>query len=85
MSITADKCRIAIIGASGFLGRHLLEAMLADSEVAEVRVLVHVTKPNVATSSKLTLVQGDLDTGEGLDVLIGRGWTVVNLAWLSSA
>ena len=56
MSITAETSRIAIIGASGFLGRHLLGALLDDSEVAEVRVLVHVTKLDVATSSKLTPV-----------------------------
>ena len=85
MSIEEEKFRIAIIGASGFLRSHLLEAMLADAKVSEVRVLVHVTKPNVTTSSKLTLVQGDLDSGDGLDMLIGRGWTVINLTWLSTA
>ena len=75
---------LALIGGSGFIGRHLLRA-LANDRTGQVRVLVHahdpcerLTAPNISTAS------GDLLKPGSLEALITTGCTVVNLAYMSA-
>jgi nucleoside-diphosphate-sugar epimerase len=81
----SDLSTIAIIGASGFIGKNLLQH-LSSQDNLQIRVLVHqsrisemfLKKPNV------TAVNGDSLRGETLECLFEEGCTVVNLAYLES-
>ena len=73
---------IAITGASGFIGQHLVE-FLSNHDKCQIRVLVHqnlnvdaFNRPNVA------ILEGDLSKAETLQKLIEPGCTVVNLVYL---
>lgn len=75
---------LAVCGGSGFIGRHLLQA-LENDRTGQVRVLVHqhdpgksLTAPNIITAS------GDLMKPGSLGALITAGCTVVNLAYMSA-
>ncbi|OFZ14652.1 MAG: hypothetical protein A2X86_18530 [Bdellovibrionales bacterium GWA2_49_15] len=67
---------VVIIGASGFIGRHLVKK--CDQPL---RLLSH--KSAITASERVTLVQGDLFDVESLQKLITSGSTVVNLVYLS--
>lgn len=72
---------VTIIGASGFLGRHLIEALLR-RDCYEVRLLVREPVREPQPRDGVVLVTGDLDQPESLDGLLTPGCTVVNLAYL---
>lgn len=78
------KCRLfepmafCITGASGFLGRHLLAALLERDET--VRVLTHRIRPGAFNG--VTEVHGDLLDEGSLETLVDEGDTVVHLAYL---
>ncbi len=72
---------IVVIGASGFIGQHLLP-ILAATKGVEVRILVHQQKTGVL--SNIVFVKGSLLEPHTLDELIKPGCTVINLAYLSS-
>lgn len=73
---------IAVIGATGFIGNHLLKYIAANHNGAELRVLVRKNYPKVF-GSNVTFVEGDILTSEGLDQLLVPGAIVFNLAFLT--
>lgn len=75
---------LALIGGSGFIGRHLLRAFAKDPS-AQVRVLVHQRDPGESlTAPNILAATGDLLESGSLSALITNGCTVVNLAYLAA-
>jgi len=76
---------IAVCGAAGFIGSHLLAALAAEPAVA-VRVLVHRRDPLAGPgAADAVAVHGDLLQPASLGALVAPGCTVVNLAYLEAA
>lgn len=78
---TGDVTTVVVIGASGFIGEHLLKA-LAGLETIEARVLVHHRR-RANGHANINYVEGDLLKPDSLDVLLEKNCTVVNLAYLA--
>jgi nucleoside-diphosphate-sugar epimerase len=74
---------IAVIGASGFIGRHVI-AFLADRKSVEIRVLVHRKKPGTENQANIVCIEGDLLDPETLIPLFEPGCKVINLAYLAT-
>lgn len=73
---------IAITGATGFVGRHVVERLLEETEV-HLRCLVRPTtdtSPLVARGSRVSLVEGDVCKPNTLPPLVDGAWGLVNLA-----
>jgi nucleoside-diphosphate-sugar epimerase len=78
---------IAITGASGYIGRHLI-ASLASSEDIRIKVLARPQSEKPAAvewPAKVEVVQGDLNDANSLQNLLEPGCTVVNLVYLWDA
>lgn len=71
---------VVVIGASGFIGEHLL-AVLAGRKDIDVRVLVHRTRAK--SQANIDYIEGDLLKPDSLDVLLSKNCTVINLAYLA--
>ncbi|MDP1871614.1 MAG: NAD(P)-dependent oxidoreductase [Gallionella sp.] len=76
----SDVTTVVVIGASGFIGEHLLNA-LAECKDLEIRVLVHRKKTKSYTG--VNFIVGDLLKPESLDALLNKNCTVINLAYLA--
>jgi len=75
---------IAITGASGFVGQHLLQVFLKSTD-CNFMVLVRKNEDqDLFKSSPVTLVEGDLLNKLSLEEFIKPGCTVINLAYLTS-
>ncbi len=74
---------ISVIGASGFIGHHLL-SLLAEIENLEIRVLVHRKKPQVLEKNNVRLIKGSLLQVETLEQLLEPGCIVLNLVYIAS-
>ncbi len=76
---------IAVIGGTGFIGRHLLERLTAD-DPARIRVLVHAQVPSWLESlTAVEVVRGDLLQATSLKGLLDGATCVINLAGQVSA
>ena len=78
---------IAITGASGFIGRHLL-AKLVSRDDRRIKVLSRARKNDLRESksgSSVEIVPGDVLDRKALRELIEPGSTVVNLVYLAEA
>ncbi len=71
---------VVVIGASGFIGEHLLSSFASRSDI-EVRVLVHRNKAE--SRANINFIEGDLLKPESLDALFSKNCTVINLAYLA--
>jgi UDP-glucose 4-epimerase len=70
---------IAVIGGTGFIGRHLLERLAA--EAPRIRVLVHAVAPSwLQNLTSVEIVEGNLLEPASLDPLVGGATCVINLA-----
>jgi nucleoside-diphosphate-sugar epimerase len=78
--ITSDVITIVVIGASGFIGEHLLN-VLAERKDIEIRVLLHRNRAKNHTN--VSFIEGDLLKPDSLDVLLSGNCTVINLAYLA--
>lgn len=74
---------IAVIGASGFVGKHLV-AFLSARKNVEIRVLVHHRKLRAGDKPNIVFIEGNLLEPETLIPLFESGCTVINLAYLTS-
>ena len=74
---------VSIIGASGFIGHHLLR-LLAEQDNLEIRVLVHRQKPQISEGGNVRFVEGSLLQPETLEQLLEPGCIVINLVYLAS-
>lgn len=82
---TYDPLRvISIIGASGFIGNHLLES-LSTRQDTQIRVLVHRRAISYENYPNLIFIEGDLMNLNSLEDLVKPGCTVINLAYLTSS
>ena len=76
---------IAVIGGTGFIGRHLLERLAADSP-ERVRVFVHELAPSwLENLTTVEVVRGDLLRPASLGPLLADVTSVINLAGQVSA
>ncbi|HRS83038.1 MAG TPA: NAD-dependent epimerase/dehydratase family protein, partial [Smithellaceae bacterium] len=81
---SGDKV-VAVTGASGFLGRHLVASLHERPDVG-LRVLVHRRQPSLAMDDdRIRTVPGDLLTPNGLDLLLAPDCTVIHLAYSGSS
>ncbi len=74
--------KIAITGATGFVGRHVVERLLAEPGL-ELRSLVRPTsqrEPLEALGPRVELVEGDVCEPESLRRLLDGAWGVIHLA-----
>jgi nucleoside-diphosphate-sugar epimerase len=71
---------ICITGGTGYLGRHLVNALL-EARIYDVRVLSRGTKVDSIKSNQLNFINGDLKKIETLDKFLISGCTVINLAY----
>lgn len=72
---------IAIVGATGFIGKHLLDFMAHQKNV-QVRALVRKNhNDRILSRNNITVVEGNLMKPETIEELIVPGCTVVNLAY----
>lgn len=75
---------IAITGASGFVGQHLLATLMHHSD-CNLRVLVRGERyPSAYNHNRVKVVIGDLTRRDQLFEFIKPGCIVVNLAYISS-
>lgn len=75
--------RLALCGASGFIGRHLV-GTLAREGVSHIRLLAHHRDPTPSFAApNLQIVPGDLKNPLSLAALVSGVSTVVNLAYLA--
>lgn len=74
---------ISIIGASGFVGSHLLE-FLSGRQDTQIRVLVHRRSISYENFPNLIFIEGDLLSLDTLEDLVKPDCTVINLAYLTS-
>lgn len=79
--VTSNVTTVAVIGASGFIGEHLLRILAGRKEI-EVRVLVH--RNRAKNHANINFIEGDLLRADSLDVLLNKNCTVINLAYLAS-
>ncbi|MDO9280854.1 MAG: NAD(P)-dependent oxidoreductase [Methylotenera sp.] len=82
ISVTPHLSPVVVIGASGFIGEHLL-SVLSERGGIEVRVLVHRNSAKSYTNIKF--IEGDLLKPGSLDVLLVENCTVFNLAYLAES
>lgn len=76
---------VAVTGASGFLGRHLIASLHERPDVG-LRVLAHKRQPSLAMDGdRVRTVPGDLLTPGGLDLLLAPDCTVIHLAYSGSS
>ncbi|WP_168224772.1 NAD-dependent epimerase/dehydratase family protein [Rhodoferax aquaticus] len=71
---------VVVIGASGFIGEHLLNTLTERSNI-ELRVLVHRKKAKIHAG--VNFIEGDLLQPDSLDVLLLKDSIVINLAYLA--
>lgn len=76
----SDVTTVVVIGASGFVGEHLLNALVERKDI-ELRVLVHRNKAK--NHPRCYFLEGDLLKPETLDALLSKDCTVINLAYLA--
>lgn len=74
---------ISIIGASSFIGGHLLKHLSRQS--VRIKILLRNTQPNFdqASEAQLQFFKGDLQQADSLARLIEPDDTVINLAYLA--
>jgi nucleoside-diphosphate-sugar epimerase len=75
---------VAITGANGFIGRNLVQLLIANDDV-QVRLLIRGSRSPALRSPRLTVVQGNLLAPEMPASFLVPGCTVVNLAYDSGA
>jgi nucleoside-diphosphate-sugar epimerase len=86
MSETANKKQqeIVLLGGSGFVGTHLIQKLLSYDDYS-LSLLSHKTPLVVPILAKnVRLVNGNFFDEKSLDVLIGPGSIVINLAYLNN-
>lgn len=76
----ASVTTVVVIGASGFIGEHLLNALVERKNI-ELRVLVHRKKGK--SHPGINFIEGDLLKPDSLDALLCKDCTVINLAYLA--
>lgn len=79
-STSSEVTAVVVIGASGFIGEHLLNVLVERKDI-ELRVLVHRKKAK--SHPGINFIEGDLLKLDSLDALFGKNCTVINLAYLA--
>ncbi len=78
----SEKRIIAVTGSTGFVGRHVVERLLAESDV-ELRCLRRSPRASddpPEAGGRIHDVPGDVVAGTGLEELLDGAWGVINLA-----
>ena len=80
--MSASSRLVAITGATGFVGRHVVDRVLAEPDI-EIRCLVRNTSDTrelEAHGDRVSLVRGDVRDAASLGALMRGAWGVINLA-----
>lgn len=77
---TSNMTTLVIIGASGFIGKHLISVLAGRMDI-EIRVLVH--RNRARHDENISFIEGDLLKPDSLDLLLKKNCTVINLAYLA--
>lgn len=80
--MAAQRKLVVVTGATGFVGRHFVERILAEPGI-EVRCLVRPgsdTTALAALGNRVSMVQGDITRPASLSQAFEGAWAVVNLA-----
>ena len=80
--MAARKKLLVVTGATGFVGRHFVERILAEKDI-DVRCLARPgsdTNALAAMGKRVTFVDGDITRPESLATAFDGAWAVVNLA-----
>ncbi len=85
MGAAARQRDITIIGATGFVGRRLVDVCLDSRPALKLSILVRDSRdPFVRErAARLTAIRGDLSSKDPLNGLMSSGGTVVNLAFIA--
>lgn len=75
---------VAIAGASGYVGRNLVQALLEDGDCM-VKVLSRSESVGILVDEKVQVVNGDLLSPSTLEGFLEPGCTVINLVYLWDA
>ena len=78
----SDKRIIAITGATGFVGRHVVERLLSEPDI-ELRCLSRSARDAAEgreADGRVRYIEGDVITSAGLEQLLEGVWGVINLA-----
>lgn len=81
------KTMIAITGASGFLGKRLVQALVLDGHY-DIRVLSRnkaLDLEKATFPAEVEIIEGDMEWPETLEKLLAPNCTVINLAYLWKA
>lgn len=71
--------QLVVIGGTGFVGRHLLNAILQDGIAFNVVYAVHRNEPQWLVDSSMAVVRFDVDDSASLERILTPGSTVLNL------
>ena len=74
------KRAISVTGGSGFIGRHLIEA-ISGTAGTPIRALTRSGEPERQTANRVAWVRGDLEDADALRELMTPGGVLVHLAY----
>ncbi|WP_187645057.1 NAD-dependent epimerase/dehydratase family protein [Pseudomonas prosekii] len=75
----AETQRLVVIGGTGFVGRHLLDALSASSNSLEIIFAVHRNEPDWLKDSPMRVQRFDVENSASLQEMLTPGCTVLNL------
>jgi nucleoside-diphosphate-sugar epimerase len=81
--MTLESSNIAIIGASGFIGRNLVPQLISDNKFS-TSTLIHKNSVDWGEGHSVNQVKGSLFDKESLSRLIQKDSIVINLAYLAN-
>ena len=80
--MTKKKNVVTVTGATGFVGRHVVERLLKEPDL-EVRAMVHSRQGALELepfSDQISCIEGDITQRESLVEAFHGAWGVINIA-----
>lgn len=74
-----EKQRLVVIGGTGFVGHHLLDALSGSGSPFEIIFAVHRNEPDWLKNSSMRVQRFDVENSASLQQMLTPGCTVLNL------